>query len=268
MPHARKTGTAWDRTREDYAYFRELDCSGWAWEFLRRNAEYQRDRRMNRAGHPVAIPHVSGARLYRPRRRFLAAEFWGQELFADPDMTANETDVFWLPDLLTHTVMCQCRAVNDNKQPALSLSSFHGRRAVLAGLHCEHVAISTTQNSASLVIESGSLLFGKSTVTFAHEGLCTAASHFATTQILKQFTVEKASKLRPLSYSESKLLDCLIALDGHLEGRSLREIAVVLLGQDAVDKDWNSHTDWMKSKVRRAIRRGKALMNGGYRKFL
>ena len=43
MPHARKTGTAWDRKREDYAYTRELEGTGWAWEFLRRNASYRDD---------------------------------------------------------------------------------------------------------------------------------------------------------------------------------------------------------------------------------
>jgi hypothetical protein len=218
--------------------------------------------------HPIAIPHVSGARLYRPRRRFLAAESWGLELFADPDKTAIETDVFWLPNLLTHVVSCQCRAENDTKRAAISLSSFLGRRAVLAGLHREHVAFSTTQNSATLVIEKGTFLFGKSAITFTHEGLCSAASHFATMQVLIQFTVQETSRLKPLSYSESKYLDYLIALDGHLEGRSHREIAIILLGQDVVEANWNSHTDWLKSKVRRAIRRGKALMNGGYRKLL
>ena len=96
MPHALRSGTAWDGQIEDYAYTRALDGTGWAWEFLRRNEDYCRDYRMNRAGHPVAIRHVSGATLYRPQRRFLAAEVWGLSLFADPEKSALDQDIFWL----------------------------------------------------------------------------------------------------------------------------------------------------------------------------
>ena len=34
-------GTAWERSLEDYAYAAGLDKPGWAWEFLRRNKDYQ-----------------------------------------------------------------------------------------------------------------------------------------------------------------------------------------------------------------------------------
>lgn len=268
MPHALRSGTAWDRHKGDYAYVRELDYTGWAWEFLRRHCMYQRDRRAHRHGHPVAISHVSGATLYRPWRRFLAAEAWGLELFADPEKTALQTDVFWLPELLTQAVTCQCHSVNDNGSTAICLSSFYGRRAVLAGLRDEHVTIAKDREAASLVIERGTFLLGKSVVTFMHEGLNSASDHFANMQILKHFTVEKPRSQRPLSYSESKYLDYLIALDGHLEGRNLREIAIVLHGPDAVRSSWVGDASWMKSNVRRAVANGKELMNGGYRKLL
>lgn len=68
--------------------------------------------------------------------------------------------------------------------------------------------------------------------------------------------------------SESKYLTYLIALDGHLEGRTYREIAEVLLGKDRVGTHWTDETRWMKSRVRRAVERGIALMNGGYRDLL
>jgi Uncharacterized conserved protein (DUF2285)/Family of unknown function (DUF6499) len=268
MTHALRSGTAWDKKRDDYVYARELDEPGWAWEFLRRNEDFRRDYRMNRAGDPVAIRHVSGATLYRPHRRFLDAETWGLVLFADPDRSAAESDIFWQPELLTHAVHCHCKPSNDNATEQLSLSSFQGRRAVLVSSDNEHIAVSCTQKSSHLLVTSGTLLFGSSTITFLHQGLSTAANHHRTTQILKQFVSAKAATTPPQHRADSKYLDYLIALDGHLEGRSYREIANVLYGAGTVGPYWTDDSRGYKLRVRRAVKRGIALMNGGYRALL
>lgn len=268
MAHALRSGTAWDRRKEDYAYVRELDSTGWAWEFLRRNENYRRDFRMNRAGHPVAIQHVSGATLYRPRRRFLAAEEWGLELFADPGRTALETDVFWMPEHLRNSVSCCSKAVTKPCSGLISLDEFRGRRAVLAGLAHEHVSVSGARDSASMFIENGTMLFGKCAVTFSHDGLSTVLRHAETLAILRRFASKSANRNRNNELPDSKYLDALIALDGHLEGRNFRDIALVLFGQDRVRAHWSGDTQWMKSRIRRASKIGKLLMNGEYRALL
>lgn len=268
MPHARVTGTAWDRHREDYAYTRELDFTGWAWEFLRRNEAFRRECRLNRVGHPTAIRLVSGTTLYRPRRRFLAAEEWGLALFVDPDKTALEADVFWLPEQLRYVVQCHCKPTNDNGAEQLSLHLFHGRRAVLSGPAHEQVTVQGTRKSASLVVTSGSILFGKSAVMFLHEGLNSATRHHETLTNLRQLTIEAANVEVTKACPDYKYLDYLIALDGQLEGRTYRDIAEVLYGKDRVGTHWTDDTRWMKSKVRRAVAQGLALMNGGYRDLL
>lgn len=74
-----------------------------------------------------------------------------------------------------------------------------------------------------------------------------------------------AAKPRP---SPASLLELhtLQALDATLAGASLREIAEGLFGNDAVVTGW--YTDGsLRSKVRRLVRRGKTLMNGGYRRL-
>jgi hypothetical protein len=55
------------------------------------------------------------------------------------------------------------------------------------------------------------------------------------------------------------------ALDATLAGASLREVAEGLFGADAV-ADWYSDGG-LRSKVRRLVRRGDALMRGGYRRL-
>ena len=56
------------------------------------------------------------------------------------------------------------------------------------------------------------------------------------------------------------------ALDGTLSGASLRTIASVLYGTDAVSNDWHADSD-LRARVRRLVQRGKTLMRGGYRRL-
>ena len=91
-----ETGTAWDGQFGDYAYTRELDGAGWAWEFLRRNEDYCVDFRTNRAGHPVPSC-MSVAPRFTDLAEIFAAEVWGLSLFADPEKSALDQDIFWHP---------------------------------------------------------------------------------------------------------------------------------------------------------------------------
>jgi hypothetical protein len=63
-----------------------------------------------------------------------------------------------------------------------------------------------------------------------------------------------------------RLRDALIALDGHLAGATLPEIAAVIYGQGRIERDWPGKG--LRQRVRRAQLRGIALCNGGYRDLL
>jgi hypothetical protein len=54
------------------------------------------------------------------------------------------------------------------------------------------------------------------------------------------------------------------ALDGSLQGMSQREIATILVGAERVATDWRHPGQHLRGRVRRAVGRGYALMNGGY----
>ena len=58
------------------------------------------------------------------------------------------------------------------------------------------------------------------------------------------------------------------ALDGWRAGAGHRDIAIALFGAARVEADWADPRDHLRDRVRRAIRRGRALMDGGYRAFL
>jgi hypothetical protein len=268
MPQVRKTGTAWERNLDDYAYTRGPNHTGWAWEFLRRNEDYQRDFRANRAGHPLPIMHNSGAVVLRLRRRVLAAEQWGLHLFADPNKSAHNANVFWLADQLKNTVSCTLRVANDNEIGALSLASFGGQRRVLVTPSDEIVVIIDQHMSACMIVENATFLIGKNALTFEIFGLEDPTKAIEAIQTLRQLRANANAEPNIQSYFPSKYLHYLVALDGHLAGRSYRDIAEVLYGSEHVGPCWTDDSRGYKSKVRRAVERGVALMNGGYRDLL
>ncbi len=61
----------------DYDFVRDLNRTDLAWEYLRRNPDYQRDWRLSLAGVVMPVTLKDGTHLYRPRRRFPQAEVWG-----------------------------------------------------------------------------------------------------------------------------------------------------------------------------------------------
>ncbi|WP_245270466.1 DUF2285 domain-containing protein [Mesorhizobium ciceri] len=76
------------------------------------------------------------------------------------------------------------------------------------------------------------------------------------------------ARLFPPEKRGSRLTFVLRALDGSLAGASHRELAEVLVGQRRVDADWSDPRDHLRDRIRRAVARGRALMNSGYKDFL
>lgn len=70
-----------------------------------------------------------------------------------------------------------------------------------------------------------------------------------------------------LSQRPDRLELTLRALDGWISGASQKEIAISLFGA-RVEGDWGRGHDYLKSQVRRFIKRGRWLMEGGYRRLL
>lgn len=62
-------------------------------------------------------------------------------------------------------------------------------------------------------------------------------------------------------------MQSLQALDGHLAGASERDIAIAIFGVRMVTEKWHGDSE-LRAKVRYLIRRGRNLMDGGYRNLL
>jgi hypothetical protein len=58
------------------------------------------------------------------------------------------------------------------------------------------------------------------------------------------------------------------ALDGWLAGASHREISCSLFGDKRTNTDWSDPSDHLRDATRRAVRRGRLLMDSGYKDLL
>jgi hypothetical protein len=268
MPHARLNGTAWDKKLEDYAYTRDLDMPGWAWEFLRRNQRFQADFQRLQTAIPLSVPHSSGVMIMRSDRRYKRAERWGLLTFADPRKTALETDIFWKPEELSEHVGVTLSTAETPGRKAMALEDLGGQASVFSQGNLEHVIVRHGQECARLTAHGLSILHGKRAFTFEIEGFEKVNSSVQAIQTLQR--ISRKSEPKPIEDSarDAKWRDYLVGLDGHLANRTYRDIAEVLHGPDHVKSVWTNETRHLKDRIRRAVERGIELMKGGYRRLL
>jgi hypothetical protein len=229
-----------------YLYTVHLDGPSLAWEYLRRNPDYQRD--WQRQGHEVPDPQRWGLRLFEDPQvdaRSLQP-VWQAEIDAaipvhvDDDPPADAAP-FCLWDIPGH------KCLSDDGQQ-LRLTAFVGGQvarlalarnledgmpyayAVHAGRHCRGHWRAIAAQLAVL----------DAPPAVAHpRPQRTALGHMRTLQLL----------------------------DGILAGASQREVAAAVFGDHAVVEHWHADGD-LRAQVRRLIRRGHTLMRGGYRRLL
>ena len=222
-----------------YLYVLWLDALALAWEYLRRHPDYRFD----------WLRHHR-----RPQAAQDAAHRWGLRLLENPALDARDAHPAWLPG---HAAVVQ---LYPDADPPLDATVFAfwripGHKQLLhdgKGLaliarspgHCLRFALAPG-------LEDGMA------VAYAHRGgaVAPARSHSLGTAL---FIVN--SRPTPAALLE---LHTLQALDATLAGASLREVGEGLFGADAV-ADWYADGG-LRSKVRRLVRRGDALMRNGYR---
>ena len=218
-----------------YLYVFWLDALALAWEYLRRHPDYRLDW------------------LHRHRRPDTAHR-WGLRLLEDPALDARDAHPAWLPG---HAAVVQ---LYPDADPPLDAATFAfwripGHKQLLhdgKGLamvarspgHCLRFALAPG-------LEDGMA------VAYAHRGEAAAPTRGHALQ-----AALAAAKPRPTPTALLEL-HSLQALDATLAGASLREVAEGLFGVDAA-ADWYSDGG-LRSKVRRLVHRGDALMRNGYR---
>jgi hypothetical protein len=134
----------------------------------------------------------------------------------------------------------------------------------------EQVRLSNGLHSIQLQALSGTVLSGPVHLTYQLDGFGRLNPKLATLRRLlaiRQLNRFPAS-LFPTDRRAGRWLMALQALDMSRNGVAHRLIAAQFYGQEGADLDWRGTSDWMRARVRRAIRLGTDLSNGGYLELL
>ncbi|EIU5457282.1 TPA: DUF2285 domain-containing protein [Pseudomonas aeruginosa] len=220
-----------------YLYVLWLDALALAWEYLRRHPDYRLD--------------------WLRRHRRPEAHRWGLRLLEDPALDARDAHPAWLPG---HAAVVQLYADADPPPDAVAFAFWRipGHKQLLhdgKGLALiAHSPGRCTRFALAPGLEDGMA------VAYAHRGgaAAPARGHVPSSDLAD-------AKPRP-TLAVLLELHTLQALDATLAGASLREVAEGLFGIDAVAADWHADGD-LRARVRRLVRRGDALMRGGYRRL-
>ena len=216
-----------------YLYVLCLDTLALAWEYLRRHPDYRLDW------------------LHRARR-LDAAHRWGLRLLEDPALDARDAHPAWLPG---HEAVVQLHPDADPPPDAAAFAFW-----CIPG----HKQLLHDGKGLALIARSSGHCLRYALAPGLEDGMAVAYAHRGrgTTHVPATPAPMARSRPPPAALLE---LHTLQALDATLAGASLRDVAEGLFGADAA-AGWYSDGG-LRSKVRRLVRRGDALMRGGYRRL-
>ena len=242
---------------QDENWLLTLPSRAWAWELLRRNPDYITTFGKHSAQEPDSLE---------------SAGRWGLLKLEDPEKTSLEADAFWRNDvsrdvlpLVAQPLVAEATVstmdLTKLRCRAVQFGNSDGTREILFSEYGRALQVSV---SGDTPIEQAMLLTPALPALRYGSGRFLAVKRFA--DLAKTGTLR--SSLYPAEKSAKRLSDVLAALDGWRQGLPHREIATRMFGSAQVGRAWNDSGNHLRDRVRRAIRYGRDLMEGGYRSFL
>ncbi len=254
---------------EHYAYTEQLSRSGWAWEFLRRNAQFREDAR--RAG-PASLIRRPGCRnvdLLRAGQGQAAAGRWGLLVFPNPDRDADSVDLFWNPALYTGALRVQITP----RAPEETCDIFEETTRQCRVLHLtdlagrEHLLLRADGRCVQAVCDGISLLSPEPVrIRIVLGGVQDLDTHLRCLEKARRLLSEPTPRF--WTRSSRALCFALMALDCHQAGLSHRETARLIYGAARTEAGWNADSDALRAEIRRALRKGQHYVSGGYAELL
>lgn len=260
----------WQRS-ETYDYTDNLVRADWAWEALRRNPEFRNSWHDAQRHFEIVEEHddlrvIDCVGDNHPLGR------WGC-LYADPpDHDASSATVFWHPQRYSSVLPVQ--AFDESTDVQTTMFRLHEMNCattlLLTDDGLQHMFVKDGGHGFQLAISGASLLRPVHLLADAVLDPKDVGLRLAAVQCFNDLraTGHLVPSHFPAEPASPRLRFVMQALDGALAGASHREIAVALFGAARVEEDWNSHSAYLRDRVRRAVKRGRALMNGGYLNFL
>lgn len=240
---------AW-RATAGYLYLLHLDGPALAWEYLRRNPEYQQ-----------AWQHADA---YLDR--------WGLEDWEDPSLDARSACPIWNSTILPVLHVTSGPLGSTADPPAFNLWSLPGRKRLrVLDAPTSHLALlAQTESDWMRARVEHQALVAASTVywlpvpvsgTRLRDRACLLPS------AVVGWTSQRRRRRTRGFRSQTLHLRALQVVDAAAAGASHREIAEAIFGRDKVQAEWHADSS-LRTQLRHYLKRGQFFMRGGYLNLL
>jgi Uncharacterized conserved protein (DUF2285) len=187
--------------------------------------------------------------------------------FVDPNLTALDAPVLWLPEIGAATLNGTAIRAGQNLTADLTLSGLTCLRHIV--IECDNVhqlLVHATDAAITIDLRGDRIVDTPVNVVFHVEGLAQARKLGALLMHLPR-VLNGPPRHVVTSVRRNLLRNALIALDGRRVGASYRDMAAVAFGDARAKAAWNSPSRAMKDQMIRAHDKGVELASGGYRRF-
>jgi hypothetical protein len=262
------------RDPESYRALLDLDRTGWAWEWLKRNPDFVKD--ADRRSPSPRASALSGAKrqsgAVRPcvitARNAGLFQRWGVYIRRRNRACASTADVFWHPGFNPLVLAVEATPIASGSADAFDLHCLELLTTVLCCEGSEHILFSDGARCLQLMVSAGSTLEGPVSLRYLLSGFQDIEAKILTLRRLCHLC-RFGRFPRNLYLPERRAARWLLMLrawEGVQAGASQREIAAVLFGERAVREDWVD--GFLRTRVQRLIRGAEKLIGGGYRDLL
>lgn len=248
-----------------YRWMLPLPRLGWAWEFLRRSPQYR----------SAFAAHTVGTASYVLNEMFPAPKkpdwFWPIVCLEHPDRDAREANVMWRREACGAVLpLAAVKLPEDGTSRQLSFERMNCRVTIHAEEDRKHVLFAQDGRFLQLEVTGTAELDAAMLVTPALPVCKLATRRLLGVKRLSDVIThgELRSSLYPREPRAQRLVRVVQALDGWLSQAPYRDIGAALFGATRVERDWQHPGNHLRDQVRRAIGYGRALMDGGFSRFL
>ncbi len=258
FPHHRWPGD------QAYRYLEDIGPAGLAWEWLRRDPEYRRLKPARRCAGLAGVTLIEHA-------AYDVVSRWGCLNVEDPALPAPEGTILWSSAFDPSVLRCVAAPAAIGQVGAFDLEHCGEKAVVAAGdAGTEHILIGGKSGGLRLDVLEGTLLQGPVSVRYDFSAVGDIKPLLAPLRAFHNICRTGRLSLRPTRkrQRDRRVVDALRTYDALREGASIRDVGILLFGEQRVAEEWGALGEALKSHSRRIIALARGMAGGGWRGLL
>lgn len=244
-----------------YQLLLQAERSAFAWEWLRRQADYRAavlELIGSRAGSESAVPANEPS-----------AHRWGLHRFEDPDLPVPLAKPMWCTSVFRY-VLGAAAEPSTGDEDAFILDRFAHLATTVRTRDGESLLLSDGLHSVRLDLRGASLEQGPVRLRYDLEGFVALDAPLLVVRRLRALVAARrfSRSLHPLERKAGRFILVLRTFDALQAGASQREIAAELLSAGAARERWRVEAPSLRSQVQRLVREARTMACGRYAQLL